>query len=125
MPPPEADGRRALGRRGEEEAVRYLKGRGYQILARGFRKLRGEIDIIARLGETVVFVEVRARGRTEFGLPLESIKRPKQNQVRKIALAYLQKHRLPEEQTACRFDVLSIVWLEGRAPTITHIENAF
>jgi len=123
--PPAADGRRALGIRSEDEAVRYLQGRGYQILARGFRMHRGEIDIIARHGPTIVFVEVRARARTEFGLPLESVKWPKQNQVRKVAQAYLQKHRLPEDRTACRFDVLSVVWSEGRVPALTHIQNAF
>ena len=119
------DGRRALGRRGEEEAVRYLRSRGYHILARGFRISRGEVDIIARQGETIVFVEVRTRGRTKFGLPLESVREPKQKQVRKIALAYLHRNRLPEERTACRFDILSVVWGEGRAPAFTHIENAF
>jgi putative endonuclease len=86
---------------------------------------RGEIDIIARQGPTIVFVEVRARASTKFGLPLESVKGPKQIQVRKVAQAYLQKHRLPEDRTACRFDVLSVVWSEGRVPALTHIQNAF
>jgi putative endonuclease len=123
--PPKPDVRRELGRRGEEEAVRYLADRGYRILDRGFRTLRGEIDIIARQGETLVFVEVRTRGRTEFGFPGESVSLSKQNQIRKIARGYLLKKHLPEEQTACRFDVLSIVWIRGQGYALTHIENAF
>jgi len=123
--PPASEARRVLGRRGEDEAVRYLKARGYRILARGFRMLRGEVDIIARQGETIVFVEVRTRRRTEFGSPLESVTGPKQDQVRKIALAFLQKNGLSEERTACRFDVLSVVWSEGRGAALTHVENAF
>jgi putative endonuclease len=123
--PPGPDGRRTLGRRGEEEAVRYLAGKGYVILDRGFRMFRGEIDIIARQGETLVFVEVKTRRGTEFGFPDESVNLPKQQQVRKIARGYLMKKHLPESATPCRFDILSLVWAEGQGLAITHLENAF
>jgi putative endonuclease len=122
---PKPDGRRELGHRGEEEAVRYLAAKGYRILDRGFRMFGGEIDIIARQGQTLVFVEVKTRRRTDFGLPDESVNLSKQNQVRKIALGYLLKKHLPEDRTSCRFDVLSIVWAEGQGSVITHLEDAF
>lgn len=123
--PPRPDGRLELGRRGEEEAVRYLAAKGYRILDRGFRMFGGEIDIIARQGETLVFVEVKTRRSTEFGVPDESVNLSKQNQVRKIAQGYLLKKQLPESATPCRFDILSVVWAEGRGLAITHLENAF
>jgi putative endonuclease len=123
--PPRPDSPRALGRRGEEVAVRYLSAKGYSILERGFRTFRGEIDIIARQGETLVFVEVKTRRSTEFGFPDESVNLSKQNQVRKIAQGYLLKKHLPENATPCRFDILSVVWAGGRGLAITHLENAF
>jgi len=123
--PPRPDGRLELGRRGEEEAVRYLAAKGYRILDRGFRMFGGEIDIIARQGETLVFVEVKTRRSTEFGVPDESVNLSKQNQVRKIAQGYLLKKQLRESATPCRFDILSVVWAEGRDLAITHLENAF
>ena len=123
--PPRPDGRLELGRRGEEEAVRYLAAKGYRILDRGFRMFGGEIDIIARQGETLVFVEVKTRRSTEFGVPDESVNLSKQNQVRKIAQGYLMKKQLLESATPCRFDILSLVWAEGRGLAITHLENAF
>ena len=123
--PPRPDGRLELGLRGEEEAVRYLAAKGYRILDRGFRMFGGEIDIIARQGETLVFVEVKTRRSTEFGVPDESVNLSKQNQVRKIAQGYLLKKQLPESATPCRFDILSVVWAEGRGLAITHLENAF
>jgi putative endonuclease len=122
---PKPDGRRELGQQGEEEAARYLTAKGYRILDRGFRMFGGEIDIIARQRETLVFIEVRTRRRTDFGFPDESVNLSKQNQVRKIALGYLLKKHLPPDRTSCRFDVLSIVWAEGRSAVITHLEDAF
>ncbi len=119
------DDPRLLGPWGEKEAVRYLTGRGYEILERGFRMFRGEIDIIARQADTIVFVEVKARAGSEFGSPFESVTRAKQNQLRKIARGYLMRRGLLEEHTACRFDVLSLTRLGGKRFDLTHYENAF
>lgn len=121
----DGDSRRALGLRGEEQGVRYLAARGYVVLERGFRMFRGEIDIIARKDGTLVFVEVRTRARDDFGLPDESVTRPKQRQVRKVALGYLLKRGLAEEKTPCRFDVLSVLWLGGERFRIVHHTDAF
>lgn len=113
----------ALGLRGEETALDFLRNKGYRIVERGYRFLRGEIDIIAWDGPTLVFVEVKARANTDFGLPEEAVTPAKQRQVRRIARGYLVDRALGEPD--CRFDVLAILAPEDGAPVITHYEDAF
>jgi putative endonuclease len=113
----------ALGRRGEELALEYLRRKGYRIEERGYRLFRGEIDIVARHGDTLVFVEVKARATTEFGLPEEAVTRAKQAQIRKIARGFLVERDLGEPD--CRFDVLAILVPGNGDPVITHYEDAF
>ena len=112
-----------LGREGEEAAVRFLKKKRFKIVERGFRMLRGEIDIIAYDRKTLVFVEVKTRSRVGFGAPEESVTFSKQDQLRKIAQGYLVKNRLGD--IPCRFDVISVSIHDDGQPTIRHIENAF
>jgi putative endonuclease len=122
MESPQKD-RLSLGKTGEEAAVRYLKKRGYKIVGRGFRLLRGEIDILAYDRTTLVFAEVKTRTSLAFGFPEESVTPAKQAQIRKIAQGYLAKHRL--ENVPCRFDVLSVMIGNDRQVMIRHFENAF
>jgi len=112
-----------LGREGEEAAVRFLKKKRFKIVERGFRMLRGEIDIIAYDRKTLVFVEVKTRSGAGFGIPEESVTFAKQDQLRKIAQGYLVKKRLGD--IPCRFDVVSVSTDDRGRPTIRHIENAF
>jgi putative endonuclease len=116
--------RKARGRKGEEEAARYLAGQGYCLLERNFRCPHGEMDIIALDGRTLVFVEVRSRATDNFGLPQESVGRQKQARLRRVARYYLAAsggHRGP-----VRFDVLAIKYgLNGRVEFLEHIKNAF
>lgn len=91
---------------GEKLAVEHLKIQGYQILAENYRFQRGEIDIIAKHEERIVFVEVKTRRSLKYGLPQSAVTVQKQRQISKIALAYLQKHNLID--TSCRFDVIAI-----------------
>jgi len=112
-----------LGRTGEEAAVRYLEKKGYRIVERGFRLLRGEIDILAYDRATLVFAEVKTRTSQAFGLPEESVTPAKQAQIRKIAQGYLAHHHL--EDIPCRFDVLSVLIDSDRRVMIRHLENAF
>lgn len=113
-----------LGNAGEREAARYLRRQGFQIIARRYRTPLGEIDLIARDGECIVFIEVKTRRSSEAGQPFESVDRRKQQQLTRLALAYL-KQRGWLEQPA-RFDVISIVWPEStNVPEITHYRNAF
>jgi putative endonuclease len=115
--------RQTLGRMGEEAAVRYFRRKRYVIIARRFRLLRGEIDIIARHGETIVFAEVKTRTGRGYGPPEEAVTAAKQAQIRKIAEGYLLKHRIPE--VPCRFDVVSVLVAGGRASVVDHIQDAF
>jgi putative endonuclease len=112
-----------LGKLGEEIAQKYLRRKKYKIITKGFRWHRGEIDVIALNKETLVFVEVKARGPGSLGLPEESVNPKKQRQVRKIAEAYLVLNKL--EDVACRFDVISLVFDETGAYSISHIKEAF
>ena len=112
-----------LGRRGEEAAARYLRRRGYRILARGQGWKGGELDIVALLGKTIVFVEVRTRQSDVPMRPEESVDLRKQRRLTRLAVGYLKRHRLFEYPA--RFDVIAIVWPEGRKPEIRHVENAF
>jgi putative endonuclease len=117
------DARRDLGRRGEEAAVRHLERRGYKILSRGERLLRGDIDVIAFGRGTLVFVEVKARAGSACGAPEESVTPAKQKQIRKLAQAYLSRRRL--EDAPCRFDVIAVLFDGDGRPVLTHFEDAF
>ncbi len=113
----------ALGKSGERIALRYLKNKKYKILARNFRLFRGEIDIIALNINTLVFVEVKTRKSTDFGLPEESVTPSKQKQIKKIARGFLMRNNLQDAE--CRFDVISIHLDQGQEYRIRHIQNAF
>jgi putative endonuclease len=114
-----------LGRRGEDEAARHLKSLGYRILGRRERVLRGDIDIVALDGRTVVFVEVRSRSDTAHGHPAETVGRSKQRRIAELAAAYIRRHRL--EDQSVRIDVVAVTFSaepDGQ-PTIEHYQNAF
>ena len=112
-----------VGRSGEETALRYLKKNKFRIVEKGFRLYRGEIDLICLDGNALVFVEVKARRGPPFHPPEESVTPTKQDQIRKIAEGYLQKKGLQDVE--CRFDVISVIFEEDAAPSISHIKNAF
>ena len=114
--------RKTLGARGEEIAVAYLIRQKYRIIETNFRCRCGEVDIIARDGKTLVFVEVKTRRTASYGLPQLAVTPFKQRQISKAALTYLSKNRLMEENA--RFDVVSIFLLDI-SPTVDHIKNAF
>lgn len=114
--------RQQTGRSGEDLAVEELEARGYAIVARRYRTRGGEIDIVARDGETLVFVEVKARATAEFGTAAEAVTRRKQLQLASMARDYLARHVRGEQR--CRFDVVAIEDVET-APRITVYLNAF
>ncbi|MFQ6069687.1 MAG: YraN family protein [Candidatus Aminicenantales bacterium] len=120
---PDRTSKHAFGKSGEEIALAYLKKKRYRLVERNFRIFKGEIDIIAYDRETLVFIEVKSRTGTAFGLPEEAVTPHKQQQLRKVASGYLAQHNLME--AACRFDVVSIVFDERGKYCINHIKNAF
>jgi putative endonuclease len=113
----------ALGERGENLAARELRNKGYRIIARNFKCVMGEIDIVARDGKTLVFVEVKTRASDDPATPEEQVNPAKMHQCTKAAKFYLNRYGQP--QPPARFDVVAVVWPQGRTPTIRHIENAF
>ena len=115
--------RQPLGIVGEELAAAALAARGYAILERRYSTERGEIDIIAEDGHTLVFVEVRARATKEFGRAAESITIAKQRQVARMAMEYLSRHQIVDRP--CRFDVVAIDQALTDAPVITVYAGAF
>ena len=124
MPPLPAPSRtRELGRTGEDIACEQLRKKGYEIVERGFRLFRGEIDVIARDGGTLVFVEVKTRADESHGRPEESVTPGKQRQIRRIAQGYLLKNSLGEG--ACRFDVVAILLRAPDDCRLEHFKDAF
>ena len=111
-----------FGKTGEDLACHELERRGYAIVARRWRQRRGEIDIIARDGATLVFVEVKTREGKAFGEAAEAVTAWKRQRIAQLALEYLARERLTG--CACRFDVVSIHMEEGK-PIVTVIQNAF
>jgi putative endonuclease len=112
-----------LGARGERVAARALRRAGLRVIARNLRTRYGELDLIARRGGLLVFVEVKTRVRGE---PLEAVTPEKQRRVTRTALAFLREHGLLEAGVTWRFDVVAVVWPEGRGrPEVEHIPHAF
>lgn len=112
-----------LGRSGEDVATEYLKKKKYKVVDKGFRFLRGEIDIIAYDGETLVFVEVKTRKSTRFSQPEESVTPAKRKQLRRVAQGYLLRKHIQDVE--CRFDVISVTFDELEGYTVKHITDAF
>ena len=111
-----------LGEAGESAACAELERRGYAILARRFRCRGGELDIVAKDGPTLVFVEVKTRTSLRFGSAAEAVTRPKQRRMVRLALEYMARHHLTD--CPCRFDVVSI-HMDGARAAIDVFQNAF
>ncbi|MBQ8426215.1 MAG: YraN family protein [Clostridia bacterium] len=107
-----------LGRAGEVKAAEFLKKKGYKILEKNYKTHIGEIDLIAKDGEALVFVEVKTRISDDYGAPSEAVNLKKQEKYYKVATEYLVRHKLND--SICRFDVVEIE--NGQ---INHIFNAF
>ena len=114
---------KSVGVRGEEIAVAYLRGERFTIIERNYRCKSGEVDIVARDGKTIVFVEVKARRNLSYGPPQLAVTPFKQRQISKAALTWLAQHR--QHDVGARFDVIAILMPEGAVPVIEHIRNAF
>ncbi|MBV9462643.1 MAG: YraN family protein [Verrucomicrobiae bacterium] len=111
-----------LGLRGENLAARFLQTRGYKILLRRFRCRYGEIDLVCRDGDSLAFVEVKARHADDAARPSDAVGSEKQLHLSRCALDYLA--RLDSPDVVARFDVVEVVWREPR-PELMLIENAF
>jgi putative endonuclease len=110
--------KKLLGRAGEKRATEFLRKKGFKILQTNYKTHIGEIDVIAKDGDTIVFVEVKTRISDEYGVPSEAVNVKKQEKYYKVATEYLVREKLMD--SPCRFDVIEIE--NGQ---INHIFNAF
>lgn len=110
-----------FGKANEIIAKNYLKKKKYKILLCNYKNKIGEIDIIAKQKDYIVFVEVKARTSGAFGNPVEAVDERKQEKIRRVASLYLLQTK--QTNANCRFDVISILGNEDAE--ITHIEDAF
>lgn len=108
-----------LGTSGEGKAAKYLMLKGYEILETNFSNKVGEIDIIAKDKNYIVFVEVKTRTSKLFGLPCEAVNFRKQQKIRQVSLSYMKAHGILN-RVQSRFDVIEVI-----GEDIRHIENAF
>ena len=113
---------RRFGAKGERVAERYLISRGYEILERQWRIRQGEIDLIVRKDDEIVFVEVKTRRGTRFGIPEEAVTSIKRERLRFAAWAYLATAGLTE--VPFRIDVIAIVWNRRDSITLRHLRYA-
>jgi len=114
--------RKQLGAQGEIAAGKFLQKCGYEIIKQNYSNAIGEIDIIARDKQELVFVEVKTRKNDNFGLPVEAVNRIKKKKLFKTAQAYLSQYKL--EDISCRFDVVSVK-IEADNFNIELIKNVF
>ena len=112
----------AVGMRGQTEAEAHLTQKGYEILRKNYRLRSGEIDLIAKTGSYIVFVEVKYRKGLSLGYPAESVNAFKQRKIIKTARHYISSNNLTDQDF--RFDVVEVLELGGET-TVNHIEDAF
>lgn len=111
-----------MGKAGEETALEFLQQQGYSLVCRNYRCRFGEIDLILRKDNLLIFAEVKTRRSQRYGLPRESVTPSKQNTIRKTALQYIQRYQIREMQL--RYDVIE-VYQNVIPEKVIHLANAF
>ncbi len=115
--------RKNLGRAGENFAANYLENLGYKILARNYNvRYVGELDIVAQIDDTIVFVEVKTRSNDHFGTPAEAVTKTKQKKIYNTAEVFQQRKEIFDQP--CRFDVIE-VFSNADGFTLNHMIAAF
>jgi putative endonuclease len=117
------DPRRLFGQEGEAEAERYLRRKGYRIVARNLRTTLGELDLVAEDGPVLVFIEVKARRTGEFGGAIHAVHCQKQQKLIRLATQFLAQHHWTDR--SCRFDVILLESTGTAVLKVEHIQNAF
>ncbi|MCB2183855.1 MAG: YraN family protein [Desulfobulbaceae bacterium] len=114
--------RQSLGKKGEEIARSYLEKQGYTIIISNFRTKSGEIDLIAKDGEVLVFVEVKTRTSEQFGSPFDAVTSRKRGQISRVAMEYMVNNGGMDQPA--RFDVVAVRMTENK-PFVEIVKNAF
>jgi len=109
-----------IGSFGEKVAVEYLQSKGYKILAKNFCCIYGEVDIIAKQKNSLIFIEVKTRQSNLFGMPSEAVTKVKQQKICRVAAFFIQKNKLFD--LATRFDIIEV---DSSDNAVNHIEDAF
>lgn len=116
----------AVGRFGEQVAADRLRAAGLTIVARNWRCRDGELDIVAREGACLVFVEVKTRSSRAFGDPAEAVGPTKAARIRRLALRWIEDNRTPDRfWDSIRFDVVTVVRRPAGTPDVAHLRGAF
>lgn len=110
------------GKKGEQLATEFLLQKGYEILDTNWTSEKAEIDIIAYINRTIVFIEVKTRTNLDFGLPEDFVTKTKEKLLENAARAYVE---IMEHNGEIRFDIISVVFDQLGKATINHIEDAF
>jgi putative endonuclease len=110
------------GRKGEQEAEKYLMAQGYEVLYRNWRGERKEIDLIAFQDPMLVFAEVKTRRGYGFGYPEEAVNNRKQRMLQAAADLFLEAH---PQYRQCRFDIISVLLRQDGSSSIMHLEDVF
>ncbi|WP_242875926.1 YraN family protein [Cellulosilyticum sp. I15G10I2] len=110
--------KRLIGAAYEKLATDSLTAKGYTIICNNYRCKVGEIDIVAKIQECIVFIEVKYRANSLYGFPREAVNYKKQQRIKLTAKCYLRQHE--KYEVSCRFDVIEIL-----GDVLTHIEGAF
>lgn len=113
----------AVGRYGEDVAVRHLTDAGLVVVERNWRCREGEIDVVAREGDALVFCEVKTRRSATFGVPAEAVTRAKADRLRRLALLWLRERGATAAEL--RFDVVGVVCRRSGAAVVDHVRGAF
>ncbi len=113
---------KTLGDRGEEIAARHLARAGWTVTHRNFRLGHKEIDLVARRGEVVAFVEVKTRAGLGYGHPLEAITAKKRREIAQVAGAWIERFGRPDD--VYRFDAVAVL-VRGGQPEVEHVEDAW
>lgn len=123
MSPLEETAAEESGPLGERLAARFLRKQGYRLLQANYRTRTGEVDLIARDGEEIVFIEVKTRSSPSRGSPAETVNPAKRRRLIRAAREFANRYRLRER--TLRFDVLAVLVPPDGEPSITHFKDAF
>ncbi|MDR1383339.1 MAG: YraN family protein [Planctomycetaceae bacterium] len=114
-----------LGKDGENRAVQFLKRKRYKIVDRNVQFSIGEIDIIAKIQKTLVFVEIKARRTAAYAHPVEAVDAKKRQKIRQMGFRYFHTKKYKHRGFTIRFDIITLIWHENAEPIIEHFTDAF
>jgi len=114
-----------LGEEGEKRTEAFLKAKGYKIIARNARFSIGEIDLIAQIEKTLIFIEVKTRQSAEYCRPIEVVDKKKRRKIKQMAMQYYREKKYAAKGFTVRFDIITLIWPEGEQPKIEHFIDAF